>query len=117
MLAGAAEVGAARALGAGLEAAQPLVRVRDEPDFALLAIVDDVQADGCLPLHDLCHGLAHAGVERGLVELLALLARLHLGEEVRRPGEAPDVGGEHPVGTLLHVQPPIEAAAGFDLAS
>ena len=65
-----------RARGASLvdlEAAEPLVDVGDEARLGVFAVVDDVDAELDLLLHDLLHRARQPRRARGLVDRLALL--------------------------------------------
>ena len=79
------------------EAGQPLADVGHEAGLALLAVVDDVDAQLRLPPHHVRDGLADAGLEGRRVVRLAARARREHVEEVRRTRQAANVGGEDPL--------------------
>src|SRR5215468_11238566 len=89
--------------GVDLEPAEAFVHVGHETRLAIFAIIDDVDAERDLLLHDLPHGLAQP---RGMFRLIQSAAvRLHKIEEVGRPRQAADVGGEDAIGAALHASP------------
>ena len=90
----------------GVETPEPVLDVGQEADLAELAVGDDVQARLDLLRHHLGHRARHApGVGVGVVGAAVLLLPHHL-QQVERPGEAADVGGQDPVGAAVHVYSP-----------
>ena len=89
-------------LGVDLEAAEPLVDVGDEARLGIFAVVDDVDAELDLLLHDLLHRARQPRARAGLVDRLALfLGREHV-EKIGRAGQRAGVGGEDALGAVLH---------------
>jgi hypothetical protein len=99
-----------RAVPHGLEPAQAVVDVGEEARLAHLAVVDDLDAACRLRLDDLVGRAGDALGERSLVDrLTALLGHEHV-EEIRRAGQAADVGdddvvlaAQHGIGPVRHV--------------
>ena len=89
----------------GLEAAEALVDVGHEARLAELAVVDHVDSELDLPAHDLGHGRGERGGVRPLVDRPALLPGLHRREQVGRPRQAADMGGENSLAAGFHVAP------------
>ena len=95
-------------VGAGLhrpalEAAQAFEHILRPADrFAELAVTDHVDPGLRLPAHDLGDRTGHAGLIGVLVERLALLLGAQELEQLRRPDQAADMGGENAFGAALH---------------
>src|SRR6266404_2017641 len=91
---------------AWLDAGEPLVDIRNEPETAHFTIGEDVNASIGLLLDDLGNRASDpAGIASG-VEWLASLLCLHHRQQIGRPGEAADVAREYPLRALLHDLPP-----------
>ena len=81
-----------------LEAAQPLVDVGDEARLGVFAVVDDIDAELDLLLHDLLHRAGQPRRAPGLVDGLALLLGREHVQEIGRAGQGAGVGGENALG-------------------
>ncbi len=80
-----------------VEAADPLVEVRDPARLAHLAVVDDVDPDLDLAAHDVGDGLPQAFGVRRLVDLLPRLLGAQERQQLGRPDQAADMGRHDPV--------------------
>jgi hypothetical protein len=85
-----------------LEAAEAIVDVRDEARLAHLAVADDIDAEIGLLLDDRCDGLRHARAVAGFVDRLAALTGGACRDEIGRPRQAADMGGQDAIGALAH---------------
>jgi hypothetical protein len=94
------------------EAGEPLADVGYEPRLALLAVIDDIDTQLCLPPHHVRNGLADAGVEGRRIVRLATGARREHVEEVRRTRQAANMSGEDPLCTHLHAVSSYAAVRG-----
>ena len=89
----------------GSKPAEAVLDVAEEADLAHLSVGDDVDAGLDLPAHPVGHRLGDLAVEQlGVVgpSVLPLLQRV---EQLVRPGQAADVGGEDAIGAALHGSP------------
>src|SRR5262249_43319097 len=84
------------------EPAQPRPRIGHPVDLAVLAVVDDVDADVRLLPHDLADGAPHARLQRGAVEILAQLLGVEGSHQICRPRQAAGMGGQDAGRTALH---------------
>ena len=84
------------------KAGEPLLDVGGILGSALLAVVHHVDAGVLLAVEDVAHGVADAGVERGLIEALLVLAQPQQVLEIGRPGQTAGVGGENPGLAAFH---------------
>src|SRR5262249_20849826 len=71
--------------------------------FAEFAIADDVDADIGLLAHDLGDRVGEAGFESGLVKRLAVFDQSPKFDQLRRPDQAADMGGEDAFSVVRHV--------------
>jgi hypothetical protein len=89
--------------GAGIDlvAAEPLIDIADEAWLAVFAVVDHVDAEIDLPLHDLAHGAAQpAGI---VVSPEVRSAALQEFEKIGRPRQAARMSREDAIGAVLHM--------------
>ncbi len=77
-----------------LEAGQAIEHMHGVIGAALFAVIDDVEAAFDLLLHDVGDGLAHRGVERGLVLAWLLALRQQQVDDLLRARQAAGMGGE-----------------------
>ena len=85
-----------------LEPAEAVLHVAEEADLAHLAVGDDVDARLDLVAHPIGHRLGDLAVEQLGVVGPAVLPLLQRVEQLVRPGQAADVGGEDAIGAALH---------------
>jgi len=71
----------------------------------LLAVVDDVDADGDLPRDDLGDGVADPAGEGRCVAGAALVLGGEQLAQIIRPRQASGMGGQGPLGAALHRAP------------
>jgi len=90
---------------ARLEARETLIDVVDEARLAELAVVDDVDAGLGLTADDLLDGRL-----QGLLESRAIVPAQQRVQELRRPRQAADMGGQYPACAAFHAFPPSESA-------
>ena len=84
-------------------------------DLAELAVADAVDAGRDLLLDDLAHRRGETRVEGCLLERPADFARLQELQQIGRPRQAPDMGGQNPLGARLHPeQSPWSTHSAFD---
>src|SRR5262249_14710124 len=93
----------ARRRGPRFEAGQPLADVGDEAGLPLLAVAHDVDARLGLLAHDVGHGAPNLRGERLAVVRPPAFFRRHRFDQVRRPRQAADEGGEDSIAASLHV--------------
>ena len=79
---------------AHLEPAQAVADVRGVADLAHLAVADDVDAGVDLVSHAVSHGRIQQAVVLGAVDLLAAVLGEHELDQLGRPRQAADVGGQ-----------------------
>src|SRR5262249_56505563 len=89
-------------LALAAEASEPLAHVGGIADLALLTVIDDVDAGGRLLTHDVARGALNARRERRGVDRCTCVHRLEHAEQLRRPRQAPRVGGEDAVRAAFH---------------
>ena len=92
----------ARVAHVDLEPAEAVLHVAEEADLAHLAVGHDVDARLDLMAHPVGHRLGDLAVEQLGVVGTAVLPLLQRVEELGRPGQAADVGGEDAIGAALH---------------
>ena len=96
-----------------LEAAQPLVDIGHEARLGVFAVVDDVDAELDLLVHDLDDRRAQA-----LLVGLRVIPRLSRwrpsSEQIGRPRQAADMGGENAVVASFHVQSRLPRAVEWE---
>ena len=86
----------------GADAGEPVADVKGVGDLAELPVADAVDAGRHLLLHDLVHRGGETGVERGLLDRPAGLARLEEFEQVGRARQTADVGRQDALGAVFH---------------
>src|SRR5260370_27787942 len=96
-----------RHLGIDLEADETIFDLGDEARLAELAVVDDVDAQLDLLVHDLGDRPAQPRGVRLLVHALALLLGLDHVEQIGGTRQAADMGGENSLGASLHCASPL----------
>ena len=85
-----------------LEAAQPLVHIGHEARLGVFAVIDHVDAELDLLVHDLFHRAGQPRRACRFVNGLALLLGLEHVEQVGRARQRAGVGGEDAVVAVLH---------------
>ncbi len=91
-------------------ATEPLVDVADETRLAVFAVVDHVDSQLSLPLHDV--GDAGAKLHRGCRRIEGRwTVALHKRQQIGRTRQAAGMGGENSVGAVFHGL--IESACGI----
>ena len=88
-----------------LQSVEPLGRVGDETWLAHFAVADDIETGRDLLFHAICHRLANALRECGIVDRLAILARQHQFKQIVGARQAADMRGQYAVGTEFHLGP------------
>ena len=89
--------------GPGIDfvAAEPLVDIADKARFAVFAVIDHVDAELDLLVHDLADGRGEPRRRRCRIERLGPVA-LDQRQEIGRPRQAAGVGGKNAIGTVFH---------------
>src|SRR4029450_7467871 len=88
-----------------LEASDPVAEVRDPVTFAVLSVVDRVDADVGLALDGGANPVPQRLLVRLLVDAFAQPVPDHELDELRRADQAAGVRGSYPVVAALHLAP------------
>ena len=84
------------------EAAEPFIDVCDKARLRVFTVVDDVDAELGLLVHDLRHRLAQTRVVCLRVECHTFLSGIHHRKKISRPRQAADMSGEDAVAAAFH---------------
>ena len=106
MLARPAPAAPAAGALARLDAGETLIDVGDKSEPSHLAIGDDVDAALCLPAHDLRDRALDPPRIELRIERRTLLLRQDHRQQIGRPRQTADMGGQYPLRAVLHKRLP-----------